>query len=65
MAWISTFLAAAIGCASVLLAVWGVLLIVDPAELVHYEYAIPMLIVAAVGACVSVVLWRVGSRERT
>jgi hypothetical protein len=64
MAWISTFLAAAIGCASLLIAVWGVLLIVDPAELVHYEYAIPMLIAAAVGVCVSVVLWQMGSRGR-
>jgi hypothetical protein len=65
MAWLSTFLAVVIGGTSVLLAVWGVLLIVDPAELVHYEYAIPALILAAVGACFSVLLWRVGSRERT
>jgi hypothetical protein len=61
-AWLATFFAVVIGGASILLAVWGVLLIVDSAELIHFEYAIPALVLAAVGLCTAAVLWIRGAR---
>jgi len=38
------------------------LLIVDPHELIHFEYAIPALVLAAVGLCTAAVLWLRGAR---
>ncbi len=61
-AWFATFFAVFVGGVSILLAVWGVLLIVDPAELIHFEYAIPALVLAAAGLCTAAVLWLRGAR---
>ena len=46
---------------SVLLAVWAILLIVDPHEQTHFEFAIPGLLLALFGASTAAVLWRRGS----
>lgn len=61
MRWLATFFAVVIGGASILLATWAIGLIVDPAENVHYEYAIPGLLFALVGGTTAVVLWRRGA----
>jgi hypothetical protein len=61
-AWLATFFAVLIGGASILLAVWGVWLIVDPHELIHFEVAIPALVLAALGFCTAAMLWIRGVR---
>jgi hypothetical protein len=48
--WRATFFAAAVGAASVLLVVWAIWLIVDPHEEIHFEYAVPALLLALTGA---------------
>ncbi|HXF97637.1 MAG TPA: hypothetical protein VNJ46_03375 [Gaiellaceae bacterium] len=56
--WLAAFLAAAVASASVLLAVYGTWLIVDPHEGIHFEVALPALLLAAAGAAAAVRLWR-------
>ncbi len=57
-AWFATFFAVVIACASVLLAIWAILLIAAPAELIHFEIAIPALMLAFLGTLIAVFLWR-------
>ena len=64
IAWLAAFLAVFIGGASVLLAAWAILLILDPAEEIHFEWAIPMLIVATFGALAAIALWIRGASSR-
>lgn len=58
--WFATFFAVVIGGASILLATWAIWLIADPHELIHFEYAIPALLLALLGALAAVLLWRPG-----
>ena len=59
--WLATFLAVVGGGASILLAAWGIWLIVAPHEEIHFEYAIPALALAVLGAASAVALWRHGA----
>ena len=59
-AWLATFVAAAVGTASVLLGAWGIWLLVDPHEERHFEYAVPALLLAVVGAVTASLAWRHG-----
>jgi hypothetical protein len=59
---LASFFAAAIGTASALLAVWAIWLIVDPHEEIHFEYAVPALLLAVAGAVTTAILWRRGIR---
>lgn len=61
LSWLATFCAVVIGSASILVVTWAIWLIVDPAEQIHFEYAIPGLLLAGVGAATAVVLWRRGT----
>jgi hypothetical protein len=56
----SAFLGVFIGGAAVLLAVYGVALLVDPGETRHYEVAIPALMLGAFGVLIAFALWSVG-----
>lgn len=56
--WMATFVATVLGGFSVLLALWGIGLILFPHEGIHLEYAIPALVLALVGALIAVVLFR-------
>ena len=56
----ATFFAVVIGGASILLATWAIWLIADPHELIHFEYTIPALLLALLGALAAVLLWRRG-----
>jgi hypothetical protein len=56
-AWFATFFAVVLSGASILLAVWGIWLIADPPEEIHFEYAIPALVLAGVGLSTAAVLW--------
>ena len=47
--WMATFVATVLGGFSVLLALWGIGLILFPHEGIHLEYAIPALVLALVG----------------
>jgi hypothetical protein len=58
--WFATFFAVAIGAASILLATWAIWLIAYPHELIHFEYTIPALLLALLGALAAVRLWRRG-----
>ena len=58
--WVATFLSVFVAGASVLLAVWAVGLVIVPAETVHWEYAIPALLLAALGGVIAFALWSVG-----
>ncbi len=53
-AWFATFFAVVIGGASVLLAIWAILLIAAPHELIHFEIAIPALMLAFLGTLIAV-----------
>jgi GrpB-like predicted nucleotidyltransferase (UPF0157 family) len=55
---LAVFIRAAVGTASVLLAAWGIWLLIDPHEERHFEYAFPALLLAAVGVMTAVVVWR-------
>jgi hypothetical protein len=57
-ATVQLFLSAALGTAAIFIAVYAVWLIVDPAEEIHFEVAIPALLLALVSAATAVVLWR-------
>jgi Na+/phosphate symporter len=57
-AWFATFFAVVIGGASVLLAIWAILLIAAPHELIHFEIAIPALMLACLGTLIAAFLWR-------
>lgn len=59
-AWVATFLAAAVGTCAILLGVWGTWLLVDPHEERHFEYTVPALALALVGAVTAIVAWRRG-----
>jgi hypothetical protein len=59
----ATFLGVFVGGASVLLAVYGVMLVVSPGETVHYEVAIPALLLGALGGLIAFALWSFG-KER-
>ena len=61
LGWFATFLATVLGTASILVATWAIWLIVAPHEEIHFEYAMPALLFASVGAVTAVVLWRRGS----
>lgn len=58
--WLTTFFAAAIGTASIMIAVWAIWLVADPHEQIHFEVAIPVLLLAFIGAMTAVVAWRRG-----
>lgn len=60
MRWLATALAVFIGGASILVAIWATSLIVDPPEEIHFEVALPALVMAGLGAIVAVALWRRG-----
>jgi hypothetical protein len=62
--FVLVFWSAALGGAAVLMALYGVLLIIDPAETRHYEYAIPALLLGLVSTTASILLWRRASRSR-
>ena len=59
----ATFLSVFVGGGSVLLAVYGVMLVVSPGETVHYEVAIPAQLLAALGGVIAFALWNFG-KER-
>lgn len=57
-AWFATFFSAAVGTAAIFLGAWGIWLLIDPHEERHYEYAVPALVLAALGAVTAIVMWR-------
>ncbi len=58
--WLAASLAVILAGASMLLAAWGLWLVVDPHEEIHFEVAVPALLMAAIGAVTAVLLWRRG-----
>jgi hypothetical protein len=58
--WVATFLSVFVAGASVLLAVWAVGLIAAPAETIHWEHAIPALLLSALGGLIAFALWSFG-----
>ncbi len=60
MPFLATFLAVVVGGASVLLAIWAVWLVVDPPETIHFEIALPALVLASLGFVAAASLWRRG-----
>jgi hypothetical protein len=58
--WLATFSSVVLAGASILLALWAVGLILFPHEEIHFEYAIPALLFAIIGAAAAIVLWRRG-----
>jgi hypothetical protein len=58
--WVATFLGVLVAGASVLLAVWAVGLVVVPAETVHWEHALPALLLSALGGLIAFALWSFG-----
>jgi hypothetical protein len=57
LAWLATFFAAVVAGASILVATWAIWLMVAPAEEIHFEWAIPGLVLAGAGALVAMSLW--------
>jgi hypothetical protein len=58
--WTATLLSVFVAGASAILALWAAGLVIAPAENVHWEYAIPALLLAALGGLISVALWGFG-----
>jgi hypothetical protein len=56
--FLATAFSAALGTAAVIVGIWGAWLLIDPAEERHYEWAIPMLVFAFVGAVAAVIIYR-------
>jgi len=57
-AWFATFFAVVFAGTSVLLGIWAIWLIAAPAEGIHFEVAIPALMLAFLGTLIAVFLWR-------
>lgn len=48
-AWFRAFFGAVVGTTALLLGTWAALLLIDPPENRHYEYAVPALVLALAG----------------